>query len=363
MKVALVHDFLTQLGGAERVLDELHQMFPQAPVFTLVYDENKTQGKYTDWDIRTSFIQKLPWGIKRYKWYLALMPKAIESFDFSEYDLVLSDASAFAKGVKVKKPTKHICYCHTPTRYLWQMTDEYISTIQYPWFIKKIAKPFLMRQKLWDYKVAQKVDFFIANSLEVQSRIKKYYDRNSVVIYPPVDTNFFFPASDQLKANGYFLTAGRLEPYKKIDLVVKALKELDKNLVVAGSGSLENELMLESGKNIRFLGRVTDEKLRDLYRGAQAFIFPSLEDAGIMMLESLAMGTPVIAYGKGGALEFIKPGQHGELFYEQTKESLKTVLENFDPSKYNQEELVKQAERFSKQSFRSQMNSFIYKET
>ena len=230
MKVALVHEFLTQLGGAERVLQAFHEMFPEAPIFTLIYDRQKTRGLFANWGIRTSFLQKIytpPFippltkggrGGVSYKWLMPLMPRAIEIFDFAGYDLVLSDSSAFAKGAMTKKPTVHICYCHTPTRYLWQDMENYVSSIKYHGLIKAAAKFYLKNHlKKWDYEAAQRPDFFIANSRTVQGRIKKYYNRDSEVIYPPVDTEFFRPLPSSLSRPGegrgeveprqYYLTA------------------------------------------------------------------------------------------------------------------------------------------------------------
>ena len=354
MKIALVHDFLTQLGGAERVLDELIEMYPEADVYTLVYDKEKTFGRYTKINLKTSFIQRLPGGVKHYKWYVALMPLAIRSFDLSKYNLIISDASAFAKGVRITNRAKHICYCHTPTRYLWQMEKEYVSAMTYPWIVKLMVRPVLYFLRIWDYRAAQRVDLFIANSKEVQGRIKKYYGRESQIIYPPINTDFFRPANNP--SRDYFLAVGRLEPYKKMDLVIRVFSDLGLALKVAGTGS--QSLTLKSkilNPNIQFLGRVSDHELRALYQNAKAFIFPALEDAGMMILESLACGTPVIAYGAGGALEFIREGIDGEFFSEQSESSLKTALKNFDQSKYESSNLSNQALRYSRQVFRDKL--------
>lgn len=353
MKIALVHDFLTQLGGAERVLEEFHQIFPNAPVYTLVYDSKKLKGKYDSWDVRTSFIDRLPGGKKRYKWYLPLMPKAIESFDLRGFDLILSDASAYAKGIIAPKGVKHLCYCHTPTRYLWQMQEAYLASQPYPWVVKQMARPVLRYLKSWDKRAAQRVDYFLANSIEVKNRIENYHNRSAEVVYPPVKTDFFTP-SDQPKGD-YFFAASRLEPYKRLDLVVDAFNDLGLPLVIAGSGTAADSLRLRAAANIKFAGRVSDEEMRELYRKAKAFIFAAHEDAGIMILESMACGTPVIAYRAGGAIEFIKEGVHGAFFDRQDARALSEVVKAFDEKKFTAQKLRLQAEKFSVSVFREKI--------
>lgn len=371
MKVALVHEFLTQLGGAERVLQALHEIFPEALIYTLVYDPERTGGVFKTRDIRTSFLQKLPGMPKNYKYYLPLMPKAIESFDFTGFDLVLSDSSAFAKGVKTKKPTVHICYCHTPTRYLWEVMDEYLSGTKYNFILKTLAKLYLeLRLKRWDIKAAQRPDKFIANSQTVKDRIKKYYHRDAEVIYPPVDTEFFKPSppaplpqageGGQGPGEGYFFTASRLEPYKKIDLVVEAFNQLNLPLKVAGSGSqilnLKSKII---NPKIEFFGRVTDEELRKLYQGARAFVFPALEDAGIMVLESLACGIPVITLNKGGAAEFIQDEVNGILFKQQTSEAIVAAVKRFDVLTFDSERIRSSVSPFDKAVFKSKIRKLV----
>jgi len=348
MRVALVHDFLTQLGGAERLLEVFHEIFPEAPVFTLVYDEQSTNSKFKGWDIRPSYLQNFT-KLINYKWLLPLMPRAIESFDLTGFDLVLSDSSAFAKGIRVRKPAVHVCYCHTPTRYLWQEPREYVATQRIPFFLKPLVNIYLMKTlKRWDFKAAQGPGTLIANSEEVRGRINKYYARDSVVLHPPVDSNFFQPS---IKKESYFLAASRLEPYKRVDLVVDTFNELGLPLKVAGAGSSLKKLKSHAAENIEFLGRVSDEELRDLYSGARAFIFPALEDAGVMVLESLACGTPVIAYNKGGAVEFIQDSVNGVLFEEQSVLSLKNALAKFEGLRFSADSLRAGALPYGKDIF------------
>lgn len=360
MKVALVHDLLTQLGGAERVLDCLLEMYPEAPVYTVLYDRKATAGRYERYDIRPSFLQNFPkaWS---YKWYLPLMPRAVKSFDLRGYDLVLSDVSAFAKGVRVPAGTPHICYCHTPTRYLWSENEDYIASLPYPNFVKWGTRRYLAWMKQWDYQAAQKVSCFIANSREVQRRIEKSYHRDAAVVYPPVDTDFFSPKGDATR--DYFLAAGRLEPYKRTEIVLGAFRDFKQPLKVAGSGGQLQKLeRLYRAPNIQFLGRVSDTRLRALYQNAKAFIFPALEDAGMMVVEALACGTPVIAYQAGGALEFLREGITGKFFTPQNSAALLSVLKNFRCEDYASDRLRATALNYDRATFMSALAKIISRE-
>jgi len=354
-KVAIVAEELTQLGGAERVLDCILEIFPHAPVYTLVWDNKKTHRRYEKFDVRPSFIQKMPFGIKKYKWYLPLMPKAVESFKLKEYDLVISLTSALVKGIKTNSDQTHICYCNTPTRYLWIDSEDYVKTAPIPFFVRPLMPMVLNYLRKWDLKAAFRPDFFIANSINVQKRIKKYYGRDSFVIYPTVDTTKFKPS----KKEDYFLLVSRIEPYKKVDLVIDAFKGLRENLKVVGSGTKMDEMKKASPSNIEFVGRVSDEDLIKLYAGAKAFIFPQEEDFGLTPVESMAAGTPVIAYKRGGALESVVPGKTGEFFYPQTAESLSKVIKNFRPTKYRLDILQKQAYKFDNKVFKEQLLAYI----
>lgn len=357
MKIALVHDLLTQLGGAERVLEVLHELYPDAPVYTLLYDEERTEARYKKWDIRTSFLQELPktWS---YKWYLPLMPRAAASFDLTGFDLVISDASAFAKAVNVPKNAIHICYCHTPTRYLWQNRQSYLASLRYPAIIKLFARPLLRLLARQDYLVAQKVDVFIANSREVQKRIEKYYNRSSAVLYPPVDTDFFTYDESREKKD-YFLWTGRLEPYKRVDLVVDAFSRLNLPIKIVGVGSLTNELIKQKSSNIEFIGRVTDAELKKLYQSARALIFTALEDAGLVMVEAQSCGTPVIAFGGGGALELVNNGINGILFPHQTAESLVEAVKRFQTISFSAADISASTKAYGKLAFKNNFQAKI----
>lgn len=362
MKTALVHDHLAQDGGAEKVLKVFSKMYKEAPIYTLLYDKKNVDKYFINRKIRTSIIQKLPGGISFYRWYLGFMPLAVEFFDLSEYDLVISDASAFAKGVVTTPDCIHICYCHTPTRYLWSDTHQYINELKFNRWIKKLISMKLSDLRVWDYAAAARVDYFIANSKTVKKRIKKYYRRDSVVIYPPVETDNFYISKVRPKEK-YFLIGCRLAPYKRVDIVVEAFKRLgdDYKLKVFGDGVdlARLQKIAKPATNIEFLGRVSDEYRAQLYAEAEAFINPQEEDFGITAVESMASGRPVIAYLKGGATETVIESLSGTFFKEQNEEAIYQAVKNFRASDYNPEKIKAWAEKFSVKNFEEKMKSFI----
>lgn len=363
MKVALIHDHLAQDGGAEKVLAVFAEMFPEAKIYTLLYDK-KNINHLKNHQIDASVIQRLPGGVRHYRWYLQFMPMAVEFFDLREFDLVISDTSSFAKGVITLPDTLHICYCHTPTRYLWSDAHQYLNELKFNKYFKKIIAMVLNRLRIWDYNAAQRVDHFIANSQMVSGRIKKYYRRESQVIYPPVETTKFSIAEKMPEENeAYFLAGCRLVPYKRIDLVIEAFNLLggDYRLKIFGDGlDLDRLKKIANGNNnIEFLGRVSDEKKAKLYQKALAFINPQEEDFGITPVESMAAGRPVIAYRKGGALETVIEGQTGLFFNEQTPESLAAVLRSFQTNNFNPQAIRTHAEKFSVVNFKEQIEKFI----
>ena len=369
MKVALIHDHLAQDGGAEKVLRVLADMFPEAPIYTLLYEPKQVAKYFKDRRIETSVIQKLPGGVKHYQWYLFFMPMAVEFFDLSAYDLVISDTSSFAKGVITKPDCFHLCYCHTPTRYLWSDTHQYINELKYNKWLKKIISLILNRIRLWDRLAADRVDLFVANSKTVQGRIAKYYRRNSLLVYPPVETEKFSVTdiSKQKIEEKYFLIGCRLAPYKRVDLVIKAFKELasDPNyrLKIFGDGVDEERLKkLATGcNNIEFLGRVSEEEKAKLYSEAQAFINPQEEDFGITIIEAMASGRPVLALRRGGATETVIEGKTGLFFDEQTPASLVNILKKFKSEDFNSQEIREHAQQFSVVNFKTAMLEIINK--
>lgn len=364
MKVALVHDFLNQLGGAERVLDVLHEIFPQAPVFTLLYDEEKTKGKYKNWEIYPSFLQNFPSFFRKHqKFLLPLYPIAIEQFDLSDYDLVISSNNSFAKGVITKSNVPHICYCHAPMRYAWDWHAEYLKEQKLGKISSFFTRFLLNYIRFWDKVSAERVDFWIANSKTTAHRIRKYYRKDSVVIYPPVDISKFESVDWQTKKEDYFLIVSRLSPYKKVDLAVEAFNKLGLHLVIIGEGSQRKELEKIAQDNIEFLGYKPDEVVIEYYTNAKALIFPGEEDFGLTPVEAMACGTPVIAFRKGGVMESVIEGRCGEFFDEPTVESLATAVRKFlakskkgiyDPSFIRQ-----RAEEFDKRVFVEKINEVV----
>jgi glycosyltransferase involved in cell wall biosynthesis len=361
MKVALVHDHLAQDGGAERVLKVLAEIFPEAPIFTLLYEKKNADKYYRHRHIETSIIQKLPGGISHYQWYMPFMPMAVEFFDLSGYDLVISDTSSFAKGVITTSHTLHICYCHTPTRYLWSDTHQYINELKYNKYFKKIISLVLNYIRMWDRLAADRVDKFIANSNFIARRIEKYYHHDSTVIYPPVETDKFSISPD---IGDYFLIGGRLAPYKRVDIVLEAFKKINKKLKIYGDGvDLERLKKMARGcKNIEFLGRVDDAIKAELYSRCLAFIHPQEEDFGITAVEAMASGRPVIAYKRGGATETVVDGITGVFFDKQTSASLAEAINDFDAAKFDPEAIRRHAEQFSVEKFKGEIKKYVDRE-
>lgn len=359
MKIALIHDHLTQEGGAEKVLKVFQEIWPQAPTFTLFFDRKKLGETFADKDIQTSFLQKWPGAVKHYQWFLPFMPAATESYDLMEYDIVLSSCSAMAKGVITRSNTLHICYCHTPTRYLWSDTHRYVEELRYNWLIKKIVPYFLNHLRVWDQLAAQRVDIFVANSKNVSDRIRKYYRRPSLIIHPPVETNKFLIAKNTDK---YFLTGGRLVAYKNFDLVIQAFNRLGIPLKIFGEGPEEGKLKKLAKLNIEFVGRVNQDQLADLYSRAVAFIHPQIEDFGITAVESMAAGRPVIAYAAGGACETVVEGKTGKFFDEQSWEALADTIVRFKPENYRPEEIKAYAQQFSVERFKKEVTELVNSE-
>lgn len=365
MKVALIHDHLAQTGGAEKVLKVLADMFPEAAIYTLLADKEKTQSYLKDRRIDTSVIQKLPGGVRHYKWYLPLMPMAVEFFDLHEYDLVISDTSSFAKGVITMPDVPHICYCHTPTRYLWSDAHSYLNELKYNKWLKKVIASILVKLRQWDFLAASRVDYFVANSHTVAKRIKKYYRRDSRVVYPPVELDNFFVSdlATQAPQERYFLAGCRLVPYKRIDLVIEAFKELGPNyrLKIFGDGVDLPRLkkIVGEAEHIEFLGRVSEDEKAVYYSRAQAYINPQEEDFGITPLESMASGRPVIAYRKGGAMETVKEGETGVFFDRQEVSDLVAAVKSLENQSFDSTKIRAHAETFSVGRFEQEMRDVI----
>ena len=357
MRVALVHDFLTQYGGAEKVLEVLHEIWPDAPVYTLFYDQRTLGDKFKDWDIRVSPIQNLPFGISHYRWYLGLMPVAIERFDLRNYDLVVSSSSAYAKGILAHPQTKHISYCYSPTRYLWSDAYDYLAGLTGAERIfRKLLPPLLTYLRNWDYLAAQRPDDLIAISQFIAQRIRKYYRREpSATIYPPTETEKFF-ISSQLE--NYYLLISRFRPYKKIYLAIQAFNQLKIPLKIIGTGH-DKSLRQIAGPHIEFVGSVSDEEKAKYLSHCQALIFPQEEDFGLVAVEAMASGRPVIAYRAGGALEIVEENKTGVFFNDQTWESLAEAVIKFDVKKFDSVIIKERAEKFSKNNFKKELLALV----
>jgi len=305
VKVALVHDYLNQYGGAERVLKALCELFPDAPIFTLFYDEKLTNGAFKKRTVITSFLQHVPGVRSHHRLFPLLMPAAIETFDFNGYELIISDSESFGKGIIVPPGALHVSYCHTPPRFLWDGSQQYLRDTGFPWLIKKIVPFGLTYLRLWDTQAAGRVDHFLANSQFVARRIEKYYKRQARFIYPPVALREF---GKRWQKQDYCLLLMRLVPYKHPEIAIEAFNALGLPLKVVGSGPLLASLKQQAHSNIEFLGSLPHKQIAPYYAQEQALIFPQEEDFGISAVESCAAGTPVIAYAKGGAKEIISQG-------------------------------------------------------
>ena len=356
MKVALVYDRVNKWGGAERVLLALHELFPKAPLFTSVYDKkNASWAKI--FDVKTSFLQKIPHAVNNHEYYPFVMPLAFEHFSFDEYDLVISLTSEAAKGVITKPGSKHICYCLTPTRYLWSGYDAYLNTKP-----KKVfAHPFVSYLRKWDKIAAHRPDFYIAASEEVKKRIKKYYGKDSSVIYPPSILSTIGGKKNEKNSGSYFLVVSRFVPYKRIDLAIQACNELKLPLKIIGSGREEQKLKELAGPTISFVGNVTDEQLATYYKNCKALLFPGIEDFGLVVIEAQQYGKPVIAFRGGGAMETVVDKKTGVFFDNQTKEALMQALQRFEEQTFDPQESIKQAQKFTLQTFKSDFLAFVNK--
>lgn len=356
-KIAIVCDWLTNIGGAERVVHALHELFPDAPIYTALYNPKKIKG-FENANIITSFLQKIPFALGHHQLFLPWMPVAFERFNLNQFDLVISSAHSCAKGIITKPSTIHVCYCHSPMRYVWDNYQNYVRAYRLNTVLKKWGQKILHHIRMWDRLAADRVDHFSTNSEYVKKRIQKYYRAHAKIIPPPVDTENFFMFSGEKK---YYLAVGRLTTYKKFDLIVDAFNELGFSLKIVGTGIEEKALKKRAKKNIEFMGVISDEKLAELYAHAKGFIFPQCEDFGITPVEAMASGCPVIAYAEGGSLETIKEGITGMFFYEQTSEAIIRTVRKFEKEykKFFSEAIRKYAQKFSKEQFKKRIKDYL----
>ncbi len=352
--LALVHDWLNQIGGAEDVLERLVEMFPGAPVYTSMYWKEGMPPAYRDWDIRTTWMDRLPGIYRHHQFYLPLYPLAFGGLDLSAYQVVLSIKSGFCHGVRTGEAA-HICYCLTPTRYVWDF-DAYAAREALPHALKTALRPLINLLRRWDWNGAQRVTRFIAISRAVQERIRRFYGREAAVIHPPVNTAAFGPAPHH---DDYYLILSRLVPYRRIDLAVQAFNRLQLPLVVAGDGRDRPRLEAMAGPTVTFLGRVSDRERADLLARCRAYVLPGVEDFGIAPLQAQAAGRPTIAFAGGGALDYVVEGRTGVFFRELTPEALVTAVRGFDPESIDPRACVENAARFDVGVFKRELGRFV----
>ncbi len=355
IRVALIHDWLNQIGGAEDVLETLVGMYPGAPVYTSMYAPDLMPPAYRAWDIRTTWMDRLPGIHRRHQIYLPFYPLAFEGMPLADFDLVLSNKSGFCHGVRVPPGATHVCYCLAPTRYVWNLHD-YAERERLPAIANMVLPPVITLLRRWDYAAAQRVHHFIAISTDIQARIKQFYGRESVVIHPPVDTSRFHPAP---RHDNYFLILSRLVPYKRIDLAVQAFNELGLPLVIAGDGRDRARLQATAKSNVTFLGRVSDARVAELMAHCRAFVFPGLEDFGITPVQAQAAGRPVIAFAGGGALDTVQDGVTGLFFCEPTWQCLADAVRRLDDAQFNPTAIREFALRFDTQVFKRKLSTFV----
>lgn len=360
MKLALVHSWLNQYGGAERVLEAVHALYPGAPVYTSMYDPPRMPPAYRQWDIRVSFLDLLPGIHAHHQRYLPLYPLGFEAFDLAGYQAVLSISSAFAHGVVPRPETFHLCYCLTPPRFLWN-TKEYLNREAVPKGMRALLGPLLLYLRAWDRRAAARVDAFVAISTAVQRRVARVYGREAAIIHPPVAVEAFKPEPRQERED-FYLIVSRLVPYKRIDLAVAAFNELGWPLVIVGEGRDRPALEAQAKDNVRFLGRLADAEVRRLLPRARGFVFPGWEDFGITPVEANAAGVPVIAYRAGGVLDTVIEGETGVLFEPQTPEALAEAVRRAASARsWDAAVLRRQAARFSVGRFHAQLAEALEK--
>jgi len=355
-KVALVHDWLFHMRGGEKVLEAIAELLPEAEIYTLFLNRDGLSPSLREHPVHVSFLNAIPGAERFYQWLLPILPWAVERFDLRGFDLVISSSHCVAKGVRVPPGIPHVSYCHTPMRYAWYFEEEYFSHRPFP--VKQIISWMLASLRRWDLANSKRVSRFAANSKNIASKIQELYGKPAAVIHPPVELPPFKPTSTR---EDFYLIVSALVPYKRIDLAVQAFTRLGKPLWIVGKGSEEKRLKDRAGDTVRFLGWVSDPELKDLYRNARALIFPGEEDFGIVPLEAQAAGTPVIAFGKGGALETVLSGTTGIFFHDKTADSIEKAIREFEREelRFVPAEIRRHAETFSKVRFQAEFRALL----
>jgi glycosyltransferase involved in cell wall biosynthesis len=356
-RVALVHDYLVQDGGAERVLAALQEMFPTAPTFVLIHDKERSHDTFRTRVIKTSFLDRLPFAKPAYQWYLPLMPMAVEHIDLTGFDLVISSSSSFAKGIIVAPGSTHVCYCHTPSRFLWQDRLGYLNDLPQPKILKSLLPPLLHSLRQWDRMAAERPDLMVTNSQTSRERIKRYYHRDAAVIHPPVDVTRIPISTNEGR---FWLTGGRLVGYKRFDVAVRAFAKLNLPLKIFGSGPEEKRLRAMAGSKTEFLGQITDAEKISFYQDAIGFIAPQLEDFGITAVEAMAAGRPVLTFGKGGGAETVLHNTTGLHLETQSWEELGDTVIRFDATRFDPKTIRAHAERFSTERFKQEFGNYLH---
>jgi glycosyltransferase involved in cell wall biosynthesis len=356
MRVALVHDWLTGMRGGEKVLLSLARLFPDAPIYTLLHVKGTLSPALEARTIRTTFVQRLPGVARRYRHYLPAFPAAAASFDLRAFELIVSSSHCVAKGVRVPAGAVHLCYCHTPMRYVWDRYDDYFGPGRVSGLAARLIPSVAEGLRAWDVATASRVDRYAANSAYVASRIRRCYGREAEVIPPPVDTDFFTPGSDS--PGGYDLVVSALAPYKRIDLVLEAYRGTGRPLRIVGAGPELDRLRARAPAEASFLGWVDDLALRDLYRGCRAVLMPGIEDFGIVPVEAMACGKPAVAFGEGGGAESVVPGETGLLFHEATPEGLRAAIDSLEGVRFNVSTLRARAETYGRRVFEARFRDF-----
>ncbi|MFA5961863.1 MAG: glycosyltransferase [Parcubacteria group bacterium] len=360
LKIAIVHDFLVEFGGAERVLKSIAEIFPSAPIYTLFAERENFPQWLKEKKVETSFLQKLPkFLLRRKKWLLLFLPVAPETFNLRDFDLVISSSGAWSKGIVTRLDTIHVAYLHSPMRFVWDMNGEYLRQQKKNRAVNFFTRFILNYIRMWDFAAADRPEFLIANSHYTKERIKKYYNREASVIYPPVSINT--TSETEAKEKKYFLVVSRLSAYKKVDAIIEAFNKLELPLVIVGTGDQEKYLKSIAGKNIKFLGFQPDEKLPKIYAGARAFVFSALDDFGIAPVEAMLCGVPVLALRKGGIREIVQEGKTGEFFDSATPELIADCVRRFRENEvsYDREIIKASAQKFSEERFKRELSEFI----